>query len=162
MSVNLFLDSIRIKNGSRSSQCFPLERCSLGTCVEQTVQDIMYNGIDYSWKVPGDEEGGEANDTAREIGTGTENTDDLETEDEDSSPGGNAEEGPHHTHILKYPESSAPEDCLYVVKWGGEPGAGKVDFEIRSKRKTGMIGFCKTKETVSFVRRNTLSTTFTN
>ena len=126
------------------------------------MQDIMYNGIDYSWKVPGDEEGGEANDTAREIGTGTENTDDLETEDEDSSPGGNAEEGPHHTHILKYPESSAPEDCLYVVKWGGEPGAGKVDFEIRSKRKTGMIGFCKTKETVSFVRRNTLSTTFTN
>lgn len=137
--ANLFLDSELKTPLARSSQCFPLERCSLGTCVEQTVQDIMYNGMDYSQKGPGDdEENAEANDTAREIGTGSGNGFDAEGKSPD----------PRYPHMLKYPESSAPEDCLYEVKWGGNPGEGKVDFEIRSKRKSGIVGFCSTKETV--------------
>lgn len=139
---------------SRSSQCFPLERCSLGTCVEQTVQDIMYNGVDYSMKLPGDEEDGEANDTSPEKGTGSDDAVDLEVEDSSSDP--------HYTHVLKYPETSALEDCLFVVKWGGEPGAGKVDFEIRSKRKAGIVGFFSSKETVSFILKNTLSKAYAN
>ena len=116
---------------ARSSHCFPLERCSLGICVEQTAQDIMYNGFDYSMKVPGEEgeEQAETETQGKETGTGDEV--DL-----------------RYPHMLKYPESSAPEDCLFVVKWGGEPGTGQVNFEIRSKRKTGIVGFCRTKETV--------------
>ena len=116
---------------ARSSHCFPLERCSLGICVEQTAQDIMYNGFDYSMKVPGDEgeEQAETETQGKETGTGDEV--DL-----------------RYPHMLKFPESSAPEDCLFVVKWRGEPGTGQVNFEIRSKRKTGIVGFCRTKETV--------------
>ena len=98
----------------------------------------MYNGMDYSLKGPGDdEENAEANDAAREKGTGSGNEFDA-----DKSP------DPRYPHMLNYPESSAPEDCLYVVKWGGNPGGGKVDFEIRSKRKMGIVGFGSTKETV--------------
>ena len=98
-------------------------------------------------KLPGDEEDGEANDTSPEKGTGNDDAVDLEVEDSSSDP--------HYTHVLKYPETSALEDCLFVVKWGGEPGAGKVDFEIRSKRKTGIVGFFSSKETVSFILKNT-------
>ena len=99
----------------------------------------MYNGMDYSLKGPGDdEENAEANDAAREKGTGSGNEFDAEGKSPD----------PRYPHMLNYPESSAPEDCLYVVKWGGNPGGGKVDFEIRSKRKMGIVGFGSTKETV--------------
>ena len=114
-----------------SSHCFPLERCSLGICVEQTAQDIMYNGFDYSMKVPDEEEEEQAEKDPQ--GKGTETGDGVDL---------------RYPHMLKYPESSAPEDCLFVVKWGGDPGTGQVNFEIRSKRKTGIVGFCKTKETV--------------
>ena len=112
----------RFQTPLRSSQCFPLERCSLGICVEQTAQDIMYGGMDYSM-IPDD---------------------DLENAKDTAPP------DPRYPHMLKYPETSAPEDCLYVLKWGGMPGGGKVDFEVRSKRKTGIVGFSIAKETVSY------------
>ena len=107
------------------------------------MQDIMYNGVD-SFKMPDDEEG-EADDAAQEVGT--ENTDGTDVVDEDSSPE-QSESGSRHRNVLRFPESCSLKDCLYVVKWGGTPGSGKVDFEIRSKRKMGILGFCYTKETV--------------
>ena len=140
-------------NVGRSSQCFPLEQCSLGVCVEQTMQDIMYNGVD-SFKMPDDdeeeeeeEEEGEADDEAAQE-METENSDDTDVVDEDSF-SEHSESDPHYPNVLRFPESCSLKDCIYVVKWGGTPGAGKVDFEIRSKRQTGILGFCYTKETVS-------------